>query len=219
MKVILISDTHNLHADLELPEGDLLIHAGDLSAGGTASEIRNFLDWFSSQPHPNKVLIAGNHDFYLEKLSAEELQAFIPSNIHYLNNELLELEGLKIWGSPVSPISKKRWAFNRLRGNDIQEVWDMIPNNLDILITHGPPLGILDEILDGRLVGCENLRDTIFQKQPKLVCFGHIHEARGLEKQQDIQFVNASSVDRYSTKVFPPYIFEYIDGSFHLYKK
>lgn len=214
MKIVFISDTHNLHQNLKLPKGDLLIHNGDCSKKGTKAEITAFLKWFSQQEHPHKVMIAGNHDFYLEELLDKDLQELIPSNIHYLNNQLLELQGLRIWGSPVTPIPNKRWAFNRLRGEDIQEIWDLIPQKLDILITHGPAYGILDTILDGRQVGCQNLRDSIFQKKPKLVCFGHIHEARGLETHQNIQFVNASSVDRYQTKVHPAYVFEYSAGKF-----
>lgn len=214
MKIVLISDTHNLHQNLKLPKGDILIHSGDFTKTGTKAEITDFLDWFSQQEHPHKVLIAGNHDFYMEKIQEKDIQKLIPTNIHYLNNQLLELQGLRIWGSPVTPMYKKRWAFNKVRGIDIQKIWDLIPPKLDILIIHGPAYGILDTILDGRQVGCQNLRDSIFQKKPKLVCFGHIHEARGLETHQNIQFVNASSVDRYQTKVHPAFVFEYSTGSF-----
>lgn len=209
MKIILISDTHGLHSQLKLPEGDMLIHAGDVSLRGTKEQVEDFLNWFTKQPHPHKILIAGNHDFFFEDLSPEDLKHIIPENIHYLNGQLLEINGLRIWGSPVTPIPNKRWAFNRDRGEDIQKQWDLIPENLDILIVHGPPHGILDQILNGDRVGCENLRETVFKLKPQLMTFGHIHEDRGIVDREGTIFVNASSVDRYRTKVHPPYAIEF----------
>ncbi len=209
MKVILISDTHGLHHQLEIPEGDILLHAGDISVRGTEDEVKDFLDWFSKQSHPHKIFIAGNHDFYFEKSSLEEIQKIIPKNVHYLNEELLEINGLKIWGSPITPIPKSLWAFNKTRGKEIQKHWNLIPKDLDILVVHGPAQGILDEILDGDHVGCQNLLESVFLKQPKMFVFGHIHESRGVKEIHEIKFVNACSVDRYKTKVFPPFIFEF----------
>jgi predicted phosphohydrolase len=136
MKIAAISDTHGLHHQLIIPQADMLLHSGDVSVKGTEAEILDFLDWFSQQRHKHKVFIAGNHDFFFEGKSKKELNKIIPENIHYLNNELLEIEGLKIWGSPHTPKPKKRWAFNRERGQDIQKEWDQIPENLDILIVH-----------------------------------------------------------------------------------
>ncbi len=208
MKIVLISDTHGLHHQLEIPQSDILIHTGDISNKGSLAEIQDFLEWFALQPQAHKIFIAGNHDFYLEKLSASSLAELIPKNIHYLHNELLEIEGLKIWGSPVSPIPRKRWAFNRLRGEDIQKCWDLIPSNLDILLVHGPAFGILDQMINKELIGCKNLRQTILQKKPKVFVFGHIHESRGQTTIADIHCINASSVDRYRTQVFPPFVIE-----------
>ena len=208
MKVVAISDTHGLHHQLEIPEGDLLIHSGDLSYEGTEVEIQDFLDWFSALPHPQKVFIAGNHDFYLETASEAELEKIIPSNIHYLNDQLLEIEGIRIWGSPITPIPGRRWAFNRERGADIQPHWDLIPENLDLLMVHGPAYGIFDTTLSEKVVGCENLRETLFLRKPKHFIFGHIHEARGIQTLEGIQCINASSVDRHRTELFPPIIFE-----------
>ena len=208
MKVIVISDTHGLHPLLDIPEGDLLLHAGDVSYGGTYKEIKDFLDWFSAQPHPHKVFIAGNHDFYFEKHSPEQIKAIIPNNIHYLNEELLEIEGFRIWGSPITPIPHSLWAFNRERGSDIQAHWDLIPENLDILMVHGPAKGVLDKTTKDEYVGCQNLLETLRIKQPKMFICGHIHEDRGQKIIDGIHFVNASSIDRYGTKIFPPFVFE-----------
>ena len=208
MKVIAISDTHNLHHQLSIPKGDLLIHAGDLSYKGSLEEIQDFLNWFAQQPHPHKIFIAGNHDFYLEDITPEKLSELIPPNVHYLNDTLLEIEGITIWGSPVTPIPYKRWAFNRERGADIQQHWDLIPQHVDILIVHGPAQGILDKTLKDEQVGCQNLLKSIATKKPKFFIFGHIHEARGIHQHQGTTYINASSVDRYRTQVFPPISFE-----------
>ena len=127
---------------------------------------------------------------------------------------MLEINGLKIWGSPYTPIPTKRWAFNRERGQDIQKHWDLIPDNLDILIVHGPPKGILDKILNGEHVGCQNLLETIQKKKPKVFISGHIHENRGMLMMDNTRFINASSVDRHKTKVFPPFVLEYKENRF-----
>lgn len=222
MNVIVISDTHGLHHQLNLPDGDILLHAGDVSVKGSKAQIVDFLNWFSQQPHPYKIFIAGNHDFYFERHSSKVISALIPDNILYLNEEGATINQLKIWGSPVTPPPNtgKRWAFNRERGAKIQEHWDLIPKNLDILIVHGPPIGKLDKILKGQHVGCQNLQDTIHQNKPKLCIFGHIHESRGLEQihtpyyKSNTLYVNASSVDRYKTKIFPPFVFEWENNQF-----
>ncbi|MCH2046564.1 MAG: metallophosphatase domain-containing protein [Saprospiraceae bacterium] len=209
MKIVAISDTHGLHHQIKIPEGDLLIHTGDVSDRGEPAEIEDFLEWFSSQPHQYKVFIAGNHDFYFEKYSPEVITAKIPNNITYLYESGCTIEGIKIWGSPFSPIPYRRWAFNRERGADIQPHWDKIPENLDILLVHGPAYGILDKTTRDQHVGCENLKETLKIKQPKLFIFGHIHEARGEAFFEDIHCINASSVDRYRKQLFEPFVFEF----------
>lgn len=208
MRIVAISDTHNLHHQLEVPVGDLLLHAGDVSIKGTEEEVQDFLSWFAAQPHPYKVFIAGNHDFYFEHKSSAQIQAILPKGVHYLNEELIEIKGLKIWGSPITPIPRRQWAFNKTRGEAIQQHWDLIPEGLDILMVHGPPKGILDTILDGSMVGCENLRQTLQHKKPKVMLCGHIHENRGQRQVKETLFINASSVDRYRTKTFPPFVFD-----------
>ena len=157
MTIIYISDTHNRHNDVELPDGDILIHAGDVSSKGTEAEIDNFLEWFSGQPHKHKIFIAGNHDFYFERETDTVIANKIPKNVIYLNDSGCEIEGLHIWGSPVQP-EFNDWAFNRKRGDQIKKYWDLIPNNTDILITHGPPLKILDKSIRGKHLGCEELK-------------------------------------------------------------
>ena len=124
MNIICISDTHGKHNHLDLPEGDILLHAGDVSRIGKRKEIEKFLRWFSAQPHPHKVFVAGNHDYFFEDAHPEIVDYVLPDNIHYLNDSGVEIEGIKIWGSPVQPWFYD-WAFNRQRGAEIRKHWHL----------------------------------------------------------------------------------------------
>lgn len=178
---------------MEIPDGDLLIHAGDVSSRGGMNEIRDFNEWLGTLPHPHKVIISGNHDFGFERYP-KEAEALI-TNAKYLNDSGITIEGLKIWGSPIQPWFYD-WAFNRKRGKDIRKHWDMIPTDTDILITHGPPFGILDNTERSEKVGCADLMDIIQHRvRPRLHVFGHIHEAYGQQQVEDTLFVNASMVN------------------------
>lgn len=194
MKIIAISDTHGQHEAVTLPPGDMLIHAGDISRRGDEAEITDFLQWFAAQPHPHKIFIAGNHDFYFEKQPEEKITAIIPANVIYLNDSGCTVNGLRIWGSPVSPWFFD-WAFNRHRGADIQRHWKLIPADTDILITHGPVHGIHDYTRSGMRVGCEDLLATVTAIKPRLFICGHIHEGYGTAEQNGTLFINASVLD------------------------
>lgn len=203
MKITLISDTHGLHHQLTLKGGDLLIHAGDVSARGTESEVLDFLNWFKKQPYRYKIFIAGNHDWFFEMESLELIRSVIPNDVIYLNDSGVCIEGFTIWGSPIQPTFFD-WAFNRERGDEIDRHWQLIPKNVDILITHGPPFGILDKTIRGQAVGCEMLLKKINEIKPKLHVFGHIHEGYGLLDKENTTFVNASVLNlRYSYKNQP----------------
>ncbi len=195
MKALAISDTHGLHHQLNLPETDLIIHAGDFTKRGTRDEVEDFMSWFSKQDATYKILIAGNHDFYMEQQSKEQVMKSIPQGIIYLDDSGVELAGIKIWGSPVQPWFYD-WAFNRRPGAEIQKHWDKIPNNTEVLITHGPVYGILDQTVHGKKAGCPDLLQKI-QDMPSL-CFhicGHIHEAHGVLQKGATTFVNASTLN------------------------
>ncbi len=202
MKIVIVSDTHGQHHNLELPEGDMLIHAGDCTGKGTVAEVENFLQWMDSLDYKHKVMIAGNHDFYFEKIANDSLseprypniQQVIPESVTYLNDSCVEIEGIKIWGSPIQPWFFD-WAFNRKRGEDIRKHWDLIPNDIDILITHGPVYGVLDKCDNGDVVGCEDLLEKVKQIKPKIHICGHIHEAYGEQEEVDTHFINASVLD------------------------
>ena len=194
MQITLISDTHGFHDQLHLAGGDVLIHAGDVTARGTEIEVVQFLNWFENQKYTHKIFIAGNHDWFFENESAQHIQSLIPKEVIYLNDSGIRINGYLIWGSPIQPTFFD-WAFNRNRGDEIDQHWQLIPKNTDVLITHGPPFDILDQTVRGEKVGCEMLAKKVHEVQPKLHVFGHIHEAYGMIKTESTTFVNASVLD------------------------
>jgi Icc-related predicted phosphoesterase len=205
MKIVCISDTHSLHRQFQIPEGDILLHAGDISKRGRLPEIVEFNDWLGTLPHPHKIIIAGNHDFLFEQ---EPLVAkSLISNAIYLEDSGVEIEGLKIWGSPMSPWFFD-WAFNRERGEEIRRHWQMIPADTDVLITHGPPFGILDLTIHSKQVGCEDLLEVVKNLKPQIHLFGHIHEAYGKRKIGSTRYINASLLDVNYKPVHKPIIVE-----------
>ena len=193
MKIITISDTHNKHLELDIPLGDVLIHAGDCTLAGTKQETTQFLKWFSKQPHTHKILVGGNHDFYLEK-HASSLNEIIPENVHYLHDSGISINNINFWGSPYTP-GNGNWAFNKSRGNAISTHWKKIPQNTHYLITHSPPFGIMDELDNKRHIGCERLLKQIKQLQIPNHIFGHVHNDYGIVKTKQTLFANASSLD------------------------
>ena len=192
MKIVFISDTHGQHRKLKnLPKADLIIHGGDVSKLGKDHEVEDFIHWFLRLDYAHKIFIAGNHDFYFEDYSFDFIQKKLTSNCHYLCNSGVEIEGVKIWGSPVTP-TFFNWAFNVDRGKAIEKYWNMIPIDTDILLTHGPVKGILDRTISDINAGCEDLLNTVKKVKPKFHLFGHIHEAYGKEKVKETTFVNGS---------------------------
>ncbi len=206
MKFVAISDTHGRHAGLQLPVGDVLIHAGDVSMKGDEAAIDDFLHWFAEQKFQHKIFIAGNHDFYFERTPAEIIAAKIPAGITYLNDSGVTINGIHIWGSPISPWFYN-WAFNRHRGEEIKRHWDLIPSSTAILITHGPVFKILDKTSRGQHVGCEDLMEKVNIIQPKVHICGHIHEAYGTLEQAGINYINASVLNEKYALVNEPISF------------
>ena len=190
MRIALISDTHGLHRQREVPSGDLLIHAGDFTFySKPPSIVSDFNAWLGSLPHRHKVVIPGNHEFILEE----------PRNRGAITNAILlvdsgvEIERLKIWGSPVTPFYGG--AFGKSRPGDRKSHWARIPEGLDILITHGPPFAILDHGGSAeRREGCPQLLEAVFRALPRVHVFGHIHAGYGTLRTTDTFFVNASLI-------------------------
>lgn len=198
-KIVCISDTHNTHNKLVIPECDILIHAGDESFMGRATELMDFSEWFDKQPAKHLVWIPGNHSVGFAAQYPHSLK-WIKNNsprTHVLLNSDVTLEGLKIWGSPVTPWFHD-WAYNEYRGAPIKKFWDAIPDDTAIVVTHGPPHGILDVVSRGFIdenTGCEELMKRLQVIKPKLHVFGHIHEGYGQQQVGSTIYVNASSVD------------------------
>jgi Icc-related predicted phosphoesterase len=218
MRIVFISDTHNKHSFCEIPEGDIIIHCGDVSGRGTLEEITNFADWYGSLNFSHKVLIPGNHDFLFEKNFEVAKNICEDRKIEVLVDQLTEIHGIKIWGSPIQPWFCD-WAFNRKRGKEILQHWEKIPEGIDILVTHGPPssTGILSTVMRGEDVGCEDLYNQITQRvKPKISAFGHIHEGYGSLEKDGILFLNCSFLDVMYVPSNRPFVVQYESGKFTL---
>jgi len=207
VRIVCISDTHGQHAKLSVPDGDILIHAGDFSAfGDTPIEIIDFNQWLGTLPHKYKVVIAGNHDLMFERHPGAAKQLL--TNAIYLENSGTELAGLKIWGSPVQP-EFNNWAFNVARGAAIRRYWQMIPTDINVLITHGPSHGVLDTAHPTTdHLGCEELTKAVQQIRPRFHVFGHIHGGQGQRNSDGTLYVNASVVNEAYQLVYAPQVIE-----------
>jgi len=199
--VTLISDTHTKHKLItsDLPGGDIILHAGDISSMGYEHEIREFCAWFSKLPYDHKVFISGNHDWGFQD-NVEKTKEILDfyKNVVYLQDDLYcvgeEYEDMvKIWGTPWQP-EFYNWAFNLPRNSpEMWEKWLMIPENTDILITHGPAFGTLDQVI-GRYdkLGCEMLAKRIADIKPKIHVCGHIHSGYGYVFKDGTHYFNAA---------------------------
>lgn len=188
MKIWHISDTHTYHGLLRVPESiDMVIFSGDCSNPQdpylSENEVRNFITWFSSSDIKYKIFVGGNHDTSIEKglITKDDFET---NGIYYLENDSIEIEGFKIFGSPLTPTFGKGWAWNKERPK-LDRIWkNIIDDNVDIMVTHGPPKGILDCSVgydrNVDICGDKSLLNRIQQINPKLHCFGHIHNNNGL---------------------------------------
>lgn len=208
MKIICIADTHNKQKDILIPAGDVLIHAGDFSEGGTEKETMDFLEWFAALPHKHKLLIPGNHDFFLEK-HLDVLEEIIPAGVYCLINKGLEINGVKFWGSPYTP-GEDNWAFTKPRGREIREYWNLIPKDVEFLITHTPPYGILDQLDNKKHVGCEQLTLRLKEVKPSYHIFGHVHHHYGIVKMSETVYINAALLDNLYRLINSPLIINHL---------
>ena len=189
MRIVCVSDTHGWHRDLAVPDGDLLVHAGDITRKGELDTVEDFDRWLGSLPHRHKVVICGNHDFCFQEQPTAARGRI--TNAVYLEDSSATVRGLTVYGSPWQPWFGG-WAFNLPRGPELTAVWAKIPAGTDVLVTHGPPAGILDCTHRGECVGCADLLDRVMEVRPRLHVFGHIHEAAGRFDLDGVTFVNAS---------------------------
>lgn len=203
LRLVILADTHGFHRRLAIPDGDILIHAGDFCLHGDLSELDDFNDFLGSLPHRHKIVIAGNHDVCLEQQPGESRSRL--TNAVYLQDQSVSLEGITFYGSPWQP-EFQGWAFNLPRGKALREKWDLIPEDTGILITHGPPHGILDLTMVGDNAGDEELTRAIKRVKPSIHAFGHMHESYGILKKGPTTFVNACICDAMYQPVRKPVV-------------
>ena len=196
LRIVCLSDTHGYtrfdasgQSVIDIPDGDVLIFAGDICSRGHDIDALRFDAFLAQLPHPHKLVIAGNHDWCFELKGKAHAQALLKS-ARYLEDEAVIIEGIKFYGSPWQP-EFFNWAFNLPRGEALAKKWRLIPDDTDVLITHGPPLGILDKTDRGEAVGCYDLRQALQRVKPQLHVFGHIHHSYGRETQGSTTYINA----------------------------
>jgi Icc-related predicted phosphoesterase len=210
MRIVCISDTHEQERSVVIPPCDLLIHAGDITYTGDLHKLAAFDDWCETLPLPKEriVVCAGNHDISLEKTPEVAAHAFL--NCTYVRDATISVDCVKIYMSPWQPRFND-WAFNLDRGStELAAKWEAIPNDTDIVVTHGPPYGFGDLTADGRHVGCELLLQRLRQARPRFHVCGHVHEGYGLyETDFGTTVVNASVCNARYQPVNPPITIEW----------
>ena len=199
MRIVAISDTHERHKDLVLPEGDVLVHAGDLTWVGDMGALELVAEWLERQAFRHILCIAGNHDWCFARPAdrARARRILLEHGVTYLEDEATTIDGVKFYGSPWQP-EFNNWAFNLpRRGYAIRAAWDAIPDDTNVLVTHGPPNGLGDLVPRGEFTGCEHLLARVMRlKNLKAHIYGHIHCGYGVYSyvaRPGVQFVNAST--------------------------
>jgi Icc-related predicted phosphoesterase len=224
LRVVCVSDTHGRHKALgEIPDGDVLVCAGDFTETGSLQEVAEFSAWLKALPHKHKIVIAGNHDVTFEPgtyidnwdrfhktmqdptVAKQTLEA---SGCVYLEDSSFEVEGIKFFGTPHQP-EFNNWAFNSKRGSECRTKWDQIPLDTDVLITHGPPLGHGDVLNKKKKAGCVDLLHSVQQVvRPSYHIFGHIHEGYGVTTDGETTYVNASVTSDNEWTINPCIVFD-----------
>lgn len=195
LKFIAISDTHGCHRQLDLPKGDVLLHAGDVCDQGNKNHIEDFLEWIKDLDFEYKILIRGNHDIDLNnRISLLDFE--MPKGVLQLDHSGVEINNIPIWGIPF-PLNWKT------------RTWETIPNNTQILMTHQPPYSILDNPPFAPSIGSKKLLKKVKSVQPKVHLFGHIHASYGKKEVDNILFLNASAYKASKKKIInEPFVFE-----------
>ena len=182
LQIVALSDSHNATKRVEIPDGDILIHAGDFSFQGIASEIQDFIEWMKEQPHKHKLWIAGNHELGIEDFPDNANVIDNETNSTYIHDKVIEIEGLKFLGCNFTP-EFNNWAFN-LTERQSKIYWENAPE-ADVVVCHGPPYGILDSVTPEykhhRPLGCIHFKNYLERVKPKVAIFGHIHGGFGHE--------------------------------------
>jgi Icc-related predicted phosphoesterase len=212
VRIVAVSDTHNLHGDLQnVPDGDVLIHCGDgLRRGGDEEGVRALGQWLASQPHAVKVVTGGNHDATLERLSRDRVAELLGSGVNFVANAGLEINGIRIFVSPYSNANSARSPNRAFQGDDVlDELRATLPafakDGLDVFVSHGPPAGILD-----KGAGSDALAELVGETAPRYHIFGHQHNCFGTIVKGRTCFVNASSTDGLFALCKPPLVVDVV---------
>jgi predicted phosphohydrolase len=207
MRIVCISDTHELHRELDVPAGDLLIHAGDFSFAQNSTPraaLRDFNDWLGELRHRYKLVVPGNHDVLL----AEPRNHAAISNATLLVNSGVMIEDVRVWGSPLMPL--RGGAFACADPAERKRHWARIPKRTDILVTHTPPYGVLDQTPNSDVhEGCPELSEAVLRVRPRFHVFGHAHGAHGIYRTEYTTFINAALVGEFFDLDKRPIVFDF----------
>lgn len=218
MKIVGISDVHGKWSKLTIPECDLLISCGDYSFRGERHMVRDFHTWLHKQPAKHIISVQGNHEVWVQEQfqMAKGLALEACPRVHFIDEGLVEIDGVKVWCSAWTPWFHN-WAWNAQRGDEIKKHWDLIPDDVDILVTHGPPVNVLDEVrqkmFDGEHVehvGCWDLARAVERIKPDLHFFGHIHGGYGQLHKDGTSFYNSSCCDEMYMATNAPHVVDYV---------
>lgn len=199
VRIVAVADTHTFESDLgAIPDGDVFVHAGDMLRSGSLSELEGVAKWIRGLPHRHKLIVAGNHDWCFARTEERKVAIEMLGDATYLEDSGTVIEGVHFWGSPWQP-AFHGWAFNLPRGAPLAERWALIPQTVNVLITHGPPEGIHDDPGHGgrggrhERTGCADLRSRVVKLQPALHLFGHIHQDGGATLLGGTWFANVTT--------------------------
>ncbi|KNC86614.1 hypothetical protein SARC_01243 [Sphaeroforma arctica JP610] len=222
-RLVVISDTHGRPVK-DLPPGDIIIHAGDFTMCGDTKEVKEFANWFGGLDYKHRIVVAGNHEITFDIEGYEQLwrdkhkmkrhhrnikKSLVEhEGITYLEDSGVDINGYKFWGSPWQP-KFCEWAFQRKRGKALKSIWDAIPRDVDVLITHSPPVGMGDLTTRKERAGCVDLLYAV-QKQikPLYHLFGHVHEGYGMWSDGTTVFANASTCNHRYQVANAPIVFD-----------
>lgn len=207
MKIICFADTHRCIEGLNIPKADVVVCTGDFCNSGALEDVIAFNGWFSRLPCKYKIIVAGNHDVCFEKDCALA-KSLLNKNIIYLQDEGVKIGGVKFYGSPWQ-LPFMDWAFN-LPEDELRREFERIPENVDVLITHSPPYGILDSVRKDEHLGSKSLLEKVSKVRPRYHIFGHIHNGYGKRTNSNITFINCSLLDESYSFVNAPVMFDII---------
>lgn len=209
MKFVCLSDTHGNHRTVNVPNGDVIIHCGDITHKSNHAEVSDFISWFAGLNFSHKILVAGNHDRFIRKRKQEFMELIASHNIDYLENTAIKINGHSIFGSPFTLNNACIGAFTYHGTPEAERIWSEIPDEVDILVTHAPPKGFRDfSKTENNNAGCQVLREKVLSVKPRYHIFGHIHESYGVETYGDSVFINASLANGSEEIVNNPVVFE-----------